>query len=104
MTATRPARVGIVGCGDVTGLYLPGTAAYPVIELVACADLDAERAAALAAKGGFPAVPVDALLADPSIEIVLNLTPPMVHASVTLGAIAAGKHVYTEKPFATIAR
>ena len=44
---------------------------------------------------------VGALLADPSIEIVLNLTPPMVHATVTLGAIAAGKHVYTEKPFAT---
>ena len=41
VTATRPARVGIVGCGDVTGLYLPGCAAFPVIELAACADLDA---------------------------------------------------------------
>ena len=101
MTATRPARVGIVGCGDVTGLYLPGSARFPVIELAACADLDAGRAAALSAKGGFPAVSIEALLADPSIEIVLNLTPPMAHAVVSLGAIAAGKHVYSEKPFAT---
>ena len=61
----RPARVGIVGCGDVTHLYLPGCARFPIIELAACADLDAARAAALSAEGGFPAMPVDALLADP---------------------------------------
>ena len=51
--------------------------------------------------GGFPAVAVDALLADPSIEIVLNLTPPTAHVGVSRAAIAAGKHVYSEKPFAT---
>jgi predicted dehydrogenase len=99
-TATRPARVGIVGCGDVTGLYLPGCARFPVIELAACADLDMARAAALSAKGGFPAMSVDALLADPSIEIVLNLTPPTAHAAISRAAIAAGKHVYSEKPLA----
>ncbi len=72
MTAEiRPARVGIVGCGDVTSLYLPGCARFPAIELAACADLDPERAAALSAKGGFPAMPPADLLADPSIEIVL---------------------------------
>jgi predicted dehydrogenase len=96
-----PARVGIVGCGDVTNLYLPGCERFPVIELAACADLDAERAAALSQRGGFPAVAVDALLADPSIEVILNLTPPAAHASVTRAALAAGKHVYTEKPLAT---
>ena len=101
MGATTPARVGIVGCGDVTNLYLPGSARYPSIELAACADLDAERAAALSAKGGFPATSIEALTADPTIEVVLNLTPPTVHASVSRAAIAAGKHVYTEKPLAT---
>ena len=101
VTTTRPARVGIVGCGDVTGLYLPGCARFPVIELAACADLDEERAAALSARGGFPAMSIEALLADPSIEVVLNLTPPTAHAAVSLAAIAAGKHVYTEKPLAT---
>jgi predicted dehydrogenase len=101
VTGPAPARVGIVGCGDVTNLYLPGCAAFPVIELAACADLDAERAEALARRGGFPAVRVEALLADPSIEVVLNLTPPAAHAAVTAAALAAGKHVYTEKPLAT---
>jgi predicted dehydrogenase len=100
ITDARPARVGIVGCGDVTNLYLPGTAPFDSIELAACADLDADRAAALSARGGFPAVPPDALLADPSIDIVLVLTPPAAHAPVARAAIAAGKHVYTEKPLA----
>ena len=76
-------------------------ALFPSIELAACADLDAERAAALSAKGGFPAMTVDDLLADPTIEVVLNLTPPTAHAASSRAAIAAGKHVYTEKPLAT---
>jgi predicted dehydrogenase len=101
MTSAQPARVGIVGCGNVTDLYLPGRARYPMIEFAACADLDADRAAALSAKGGFPAVPIDSLLADPNIELVLNLTPPTAHAGVSRAAIAAGKHVYSEKPLAT---
>jgi predicted dehydrogenase len=100
ITDARPARVGIVGCGDVTNLYLPGTAPFDSIELAACADLDADRAAALSARGGFPAVAPDALLADPNIDIVLILTPPAAHARVARAAIAAGKHVYTEKPLA----
>jgi predicted dehydrogenase len=97
----RPARVGIVGCGNVTDLYLPGVAPFDSIELAACTDLDADRAAALAARGGFPAVTLEALLADPAIEIVLVLTPPAAHAAVSRAAIAAGKHVYSEKPLAT---
>ncbi len=101
MTTARPARVGIVGCGNVTDMYLRGCARFPAIELAACADLDPARAAALSAKGGFPAVSIEGLLADPGIEIVLNLTPPTAHAGVSRAAIAAGKHVYTEKPLAT---
>jgi predicted dehydrogenase len=99
--ARRPARVGIIGCGDVTNLYLPGCARFPIIELGACADIDPGRAADLAARGGFPAVSTDDLLADPGIEIVLVLTPPAAHAAVSMAAIAAGKHVYSEKPLAT---
>jgi predicted dehydrogenase len=96
-----PARVGIVGCGDVTNLYLPGCARFPAIELAACADLDPARAADLSARGGFPAVSTSDLLTDPGIEIVLVLTPPVAHAAVAQAAIAAGKHVYSEKPLAT---
>ena len=101
ITDVSPARVGIVGCGDVTNLYLPGTAPFQSIELAACTDLDADRAATLSARGGFPAVSLDAMLADPAIEIVLVLTPPAAHAAISRVAIAAGKHVYSEKPLAT---
>jgi predicted dehydrogenase len=97
----RPARVGIIGSGNVTHFYLTGCARFPSIELAACADLDLDRARALSARGGFPAVGVEELLADPSIEIALVLTPPGAHAAVSMAAIAAGKHVYTEKPLAT---
>lgn len=97
----RPARVGIIGCGNVTGLYLPGRDRFPSIEFAACADRDPARSAALSARGGFPAMSIEALLADPAIEIVLNLTPPNAHAAVSRAAIAAGKHVFSEKPFAT---
>jgi predicted dehydrogenase len=100
VTGGRPARVGIIGCGDVTSLYLPGCAPFASIGLAACADLDATKAAALAERGGFPAVTTEALLADPSIEIALVLTPPAAHAAVSRAAIAAGKHVYSEKPLA----
>ena len=100
MTEVRPARVGIIGCGDVTNLYLPGCAAFASIELAACADLDMARATALAERGGFPALTPDALLADPSIEVALVLTPPTSHALVSRAAVAAGKHVYSEKPLA----
>ena len=96
-----PARVGIVGCGDVTSLYLPGCASFASIELAACADLDSGRAAALSAVGGFPAVSPEQLIEDPSIEVVLVLTPPVAHVAVSRAAIAAGKHVYSEKPLAT---
>ena len=96
-----PARVGIVGCGDVTSLYLPGCASFASIEFAACADLDSGRAAALSAVGGFPAVSPEQLIEDPSIEVVLVLTPPVAHVAVSRAAIAAGKHVYSEKPLAT---
>jgi predicted dehydrogenase len=97
----RPARVAIIGSGNVTHFYLTGAALFPSIELAACADLDPARAEALAVVGGFPARPVDDILADPSIDIALVLTPPAAHARVSLAAIAAGKHVYTEKPLTT---
>ena len=97
----RPARVGIIGSGNVTHFYLTGCARFASIELAACADLDLERARALSVKGGFPAVTVEELLADPSIDVALVLTPPAAHAAVSMAAIAARKHVYTEKPLAT---
>jgi predicted dehydrogenase len=81
--------------------YAENAPAFDAFELVACADLDRPSADALAADHGLEALGVDALIADPAIEIVLNLTPPAAHLEITGAALAAGKHVYSEKPLAT---
>ena len=94
-------RVGVIGCGNISGIYLTNCRKLPGLELVACADLDIGRARAKAVEHGIRAATVDELLADPDIDLVINLTIPAVHAEVSMSALAAGKHVYTEKPLAT---
>jgi predicted dehydrogenase len=94
-------KAGIIGCGNISEIYLTNTKAlFKGLELVACADLDIGRAKAKAEKHGIKGYSVDELLADPEIQLVINLTIPQVHAKVNLQALAAGKHVYVEKPFA----
>src|ERR1700721_1349580 len=92
-------RFGIIGCGNISGQYFTASAKLPVIECVACADLNADTAKAAGEKYGIAKVSTPAeLMRDPAVEIVLNLTIPKAHAQVTLAAIEAGKHVYLEKP------
>lgn len=91
-------RLGVIGCGNISGQYLGTLSALPDVDLVACADLDPGRAARTAAGRGLRALPVDALIADPGVDAVVNLTVPGAHAAVTRAAIAAGKHVWSEKP------
>lgn len=99
-----PARVGLVGCGNVSRQYAQNAPAFAgSFAVVACADLDAACADAFGTAFGIPATTVDALLADPAVDVVLNLTPPSAHAAVTGAALAAGKHVYSEKPLAATA-
>ncbi|GLZ79135.1 oxidoreductase [Actinorhabdospora filicis] len=91
-------RLGIIGCGNISGQYLATLTGLPGVTPVACADLDPARAAATAAGHGLRALGADALLADPDVDAVVNLTVPSAHADVTREAIAAGKHVWSEKP------
>ena len=93
-------NVGIVGCGVISRHYAENAAAFGSFELVACADLVRERAVELAEAHGLAVASIDELLADPAIQVVLNLTPSGAHAAVTRAALEAGKHVYTEKPLA----
>jgi predicted dehydrogenase len=93
-------KVGIIGCGNISNAYFKGCAAFEILEVVACADVDMERANAKAAEHNVKAYTVDELLADPEIDIVINLTVPAAHAEVSLAAIMAGKNVHEEKPFA----
>ena len=97
----QPLNVGIIGCGAIVAQYLKTLPALPSVNLVAVADLDFSRAEAVAAsQDGVRALTVDDLLADPAVDTVLNLTIPAAHAEVAARAIAAGKHVYGEKPLA----
>ncbi len=90
--------VGIIGAGNISAQYLKAMKGFPVLDIVGIADMKPDVAAAKAAEFGVPAVAVDALLADPRVGLVLNLTIPRAHVEVGLRAIAAGKHVYAEKP------
>jgi len=94
-------RVGIIGCGAISGQYLKSLANTEAVSIVACADLDESRAQAVAGQiSGARVLTPEALIADRDIDIVLNLTIPAAHAAVNLAALEAGKHVYAEKPLA----
>ncbi len=94
-----PMQIGVIGCGNISGIYLQNARRLEAIEVAAVADLEADRAQAQAEKYDVPRTSSpEQLLADESIEMVLNLTPPPAHADVAIRAIQAGKHVYNEKP------
>jgi predicted dehydrogenase len=93
--------VGVMGCGSVSAQYLPNGPRLEALRFVACADVDASAAARAAAEHGLEACTPEELLRRGDVDVVLCLTPPDTHAEVALQAIAAGKHVYTEKPLAT---
>ncbi len=93
-------KLGIIGTGNIAPAYIHGCAPFDVIEIVACADILEDRAQAFAAEHDIAAYSVDDLLAREDIDIVINLTIPAAHAEISLSIIAAGKHVYSEKPLA----
>ncbi|MGH3166323.1 MAG: Gfo/Idh/MocA family protein [Trebonia sp.] len=99
--AVKPLRIGVVGAGNISRAYLGTLPKLANVSVTAVADLAGERAAAAAATvDGARALPVDGLLAADDVDLVLNLTIPAAHAEVAHSAIAAGKHVYGEKPLA----
>jgi predicted dehydrogenase len=100
-SALAPVVCAVVGCGDVSAKYLATLLAAPIIEIGACCDVvsaNAERAAARCPRAT-PASLAD-ILADPAVELLINLTPPQQHAEITRRALQSGKSVYSEKPLA----
>ncbi len=98
---TERVKIGFIGCGDISDRYLKNAARLKVLDVVAVADVVMARARARAEAFDVPtACSTEALLARDDVEIVVDLTPPMAHEAVNLAIIAAGKHVYSEKPLA----
>lgn len=97
----EPVGVAVVGCGTISHEYLRNLTSFPDLRVVFCGDLDIERAKAQADKYGVPAAGSAAqAMESPDVEIVVNLTIPAAHAEVATAALAAGKHVWMEKPLA----
>ena len=92
-------NVAIVGCGYVADYYLATLQLHPELTLIGVTDLDANRAKHLAGRARVRHfADISELLADNTVELVLNLTNPRSHYEVTKLALLSGKHVYSEKP------
>ncbi|MBB5266034.1 putative dehydrogenase [Catenibacillus scindens] len=94
--------IGIIGCGTISDVYLTNiTQHYHNVKVIACADMFLEKAEAAKEKFNLPkACTVDELLANPEVELVVNLTIPAAHYEINMKALNAGKNVYCEKPLA----
>jgi len=100
--AHKPFRIGLIGTGRISDIYIQNCSKFDELEIVSCGSLDAEESKKKAQVYGIPRVQSpEEILADPNVDCILNLTIPASHAAVTLQALEAGKHVYSEKPIAT---
>ncbi|WP_370320909.1 Gfo/Idh/MocA family protein [Oricola sp.] len=90
--------VGIIGCGNISAAYLRLAPLFKALEMRAVADINIDAAKACAEEFGVRALDVEGLLADPDIDVIVNLTIPDAHFAVTSAILEAGKHAYSEKP------
>ena len=100
---TPPDQVGvaIVGCGNIADRYAAQINTYPHVRLIGLQDIDRSRAETLAGQfGGKVYATLEDVLADKSVDVVVNLTIHHVHEEIIRKCLNAGKHVHTEKPLA----
>jgi predicted dehydrogenase len=99
MSATeKPVQVGIVGCGNISSTYIATLHMFDFVRVKSVTDMVAEAAKSRAAEFNIEATSLAGMLADPAIDIVINLTTPVAHAEISQLALEAGKHIYSEKP------
>ncbi len=103
MSGEKVLRIGVMGCADIAERrMLPSMQVQPLVEVTAVASRTAERARSFTDRfGGTPLAGYDALLERDDVDAVYIPLPPQMHVEWTLRALAAGKHVLCEKPFAT---
>src|SRR5436190_850204 len=96
-------RVAVAGCGSVSRHYLPDLSTSPYTEVMAVCDTQEERARETAQRFGvsrwFPGF--DQMLEEAEFDLLVNLTAMPQHAPLNRKALAAGRHVFCEKPIAT---
>lgn len=97
-TAKKTLGVGIIGCGNISTIYMLNMNKFAGVKVIACADVRPEAAKAQAQAFGIKALGIKELLVSPEIDIVVNLTIPTAHYDVSMAALKAGKHVFGEKP------
>jgi predicted dehydrogenase len=98
---SQPLRVGVVGCGTISHSYIENMRRSPYLEVVACGDRPPDRARECARRYGITrAGSTEQVLSDPEVDLVVNLTVPALHLEINVGALRAGKHVWSEKPLA----
>ena len=101
MNKYPPVNIGVVGTGNISGIYLEMGQTFDILKITAVTDLIRDRAESQVELYGIPRVlTTSEMMEDPSIDIILNLTTPDAHAEIAMQALAAGKSVYNEKPLA----
>jgi predicted dehydrogenase len=101
---TKRLGIGFIGTGNISSAYLraitshEAMAGFPVLDIKGLADMRPEASQARAAEFGLASMSIDEMLASPDIQLIVNLTIPRAHVEVGLKCLAAGKHVYSEKP------
>ncbi len=94
----KPVKTAVIGCGMISDIYLTNLKnRFYITDLAGCADMVDAKARAQAEKYGIRQMTVGEILADPDIELVLNLTYPSSHYEISKAILEAGKHCYSEK-------
>jgi predicted dehydrogenase len=96
---TGPVGIGLIGAGMISDTYLASLTSFPDVRVLIVGDINPVRAEAQARKHNVEkwGTPED-VLSHPDVELIVNLTIPAAHIEVASAALAAGKHVWTEKP------
>ena len=98
MNTNAPMKVGIVGAGNISATYVATLHMFDFVRVKSVHDISEANAAKLAGQFGLEATSLEAMLGDPEIGLVINLTTPTSHHAICKKALLAGKHVYSEKP------
>jgi predicted dehydrogenase len=101
-TPEKKIKIAIIGCGSVSGQYLPHLTKSPYVELVSACDIIYDRAIHRATEFKIPHTypHIDQLLAGANFDLMLTLTDMQEHGRLNKQALLAGRNVWSEKPLA----